>query len=57
MSNTKRTEGQGKQSSAIYFDCLCEIEPRYDKDAAVPWSVNDALRWMDYCGISGACLI
>jgi len=37
-----------------YFDCLCEIGPRNDKDPAAPWSVDDVLRWMDHCGIAGA---
>lgn len=36
-----------------YFDCFIEIGPRWGKDPAAPWNVNDALRWMDHCGISG----
>ena len=38
----------------MYFDCLCEVGPRSDKDPAAPWSVRDVLRWMDHCGIDGA---
>ena len=37
----------------LYFDCLCEVGPRSDKDPAAPWSVRDVLRWMDHCGMDG----
>ncbi len=37
-----------------YFDCCCEIGPRHGKDPVAPWTVDDALRWMDHCGIDGA---
>jgi len=40
----------------LYVDCLCEIGPRSGKDAKAPWSVDDALYWMDRVGIAGALL-
>ncbi|MBI3920977.1 MAG: amidohydrolase family protein [Armatimonadetes bacterium] len=41
----------------VYFDCNCEIGPRNDKDPVAPWSVDDVLRSMDHCGISGALVV
>ena len=41
----------------LYFDCLCEIGPRNEKDPAAPWSVDDVVGWMDHCGIAGAAVV
>ena len=38
----------------LYFDCLCQVGPRNEKDPASPWSVDDVLKWMDHCCIDGA---
>jgi len=40
-----------------FFDSLCQIGPRNEKDPAAPWSVDDVLRCMDHCGIAGALVV